>query len=39
MEDIFDLSVSKKEQEFVKAGLKVEMDVSADIVETFCDIP
>lgn len=39
MEDIFDLSVSKKEQEFVKSGLNIELEVSADIVETFCDIP
>lgn len=39
MEDIFDLSVSKKEQEFVKSGLNIELEVSADIVETFCGIP
>lgn len=39
MEDIFDLSVSKKEHEFVRNGLALELDVSADIVETFCDIP
>lgn len=39
MEDIFDLSVSKKEQEFVLAGLALELDVSADVLETFCDIP
>ena len=39
MEDIFDLSVSKREQEFVKYGLSLELDVSADIAETVCDIP
>ena len=39
MEDLFDLSVSKKEHEFVRNGLALELDVSADIVETFCDIP
>ena len=39
MEDLFDLSVSKKEHEFVQAGLGIELDVSADIVETFFDIP
>ena len=39
MEDIFDLSVSKKEHEFVRNGLALELDVSADIVETFCEIP
>lgn len=39
MEDIFDLSVSKKEHEFVKNGLALELDVSADVIETFCDIP
>lgn len=39
MEDIFDLSVSKKEHEFVRKGLALELDVSADIVETFCEIP
>jgi len=39
IEDIFDLSVSKREQEFVKYGLSLELDVSADIAETVCDIP
>ena len=39
MEDIFDLAVSKKEHEFVRNGLALELDVSADIVETFCEIP
>lgn len=39
MEDIFALSISKKETEFVKSGLELEMDVSADIIETFCDVP
>lgn len=39
MEDIFDLSVSKKEHKFVKDGLALELDVSADVIETFCDIP
>ena len=39
MEDIFDLSVSRKEHEFVKDGLALELDVSADVIETFYDIP
>lgn len=39
MEDIFDLSVSKKESEFVENGLKLELDVTADIIETFKNIP
>ena len=39
MEDIFDLSISRKESEFVKNGLELELDVSADIVETYKDIP
>ena len=39
MEDIFTLSVSKKEQEFVSSGLELELDVSSDILETFYDIP
>ena len=39
MEDIFDLSLSKKEKEFVKTGLDLELDVATDVVETFADIP
>jgi uncharacterized membrane protein len=39
MEDIFDLSVSKKEKEFVRLGLNLELEVTADIVETLRDIP
>lgn len=39
MGDIFDLSVSNKEQEFVRLGLELELDVSADIVEIFYNIP
>lgn len=39
MEDIFDLSVSKKEHEFVRNGLALELDVSADMAETFSEIP
>ena len=39
MEDIFTLSVSKKEQEFISSGRELELDVSSDIVETFYDIP
>lgn len=39
MEDIFDLSVSKKERDFVKSGVNLELEISSDIVETFCDIP
>ena len=39
MEDIFDLSVSKKELEFVRSGLNIDLEVSADIAETFGNIP
>lgn len=39
MEDIFDLSVSKKEQDFIRLGTNLELEVSADILETFCDVP
>ncbi len=39
MEDIFTLSVSNKEQEFVSSGLELELDVSADFIENFYDIP
>lgn len=39
MEDIYDLSVSQKEQEFVRFGLGLELDVTADIIETVRDIP
>ncbi len=38
-EDIFDLSVSEKENEFVKYGLNLELEVAADIVETVKEIP
>lgn len=38
-EDIFDLSISKKENEFVEYGLNLESDVVTDIVETFMGIP
>lgn len=39
MEDIFDLSISDKEQEFVNYGLDIELDVSINIIETLCDMP
>jgi|GEM_PF-1251230 len=39
MEDIFVLTVSKKEKDFVKSGLELETDVFADIIETFYGIP
>ena len=39
MEDIFDLSVSKKEQDFVKSGVNLELEVTTNILETFCEIP
>lgn len=39
MEDIFDLSISKKERDFVKSGVNLELEVATDIVETFCEIP
>lgn len=39
MEDIFDLSISDKEQEFINYGLDIELDVSINILETLCDMP
>lgn len=39
MEDIFDLSVSEKEKEFINYGLDIELDVSVDVLETLCDMP
>lgn len=39
MEDIFDLSVSEKEKEFINYGLDIELDVSVDILETLYDMP
>ena len=39
MEDIFDLSVSEKEQEFISYGLDMELDVSVDILDTLYNIP
>ena len=38
-EDIFDLSVSKREKEFVKYGLNLELEVAADIAETVKEMP
>ena len=39
MEDIFDLSVSEKEKEFINYGLDIELDVSVDVLEILCDMP
>lgn len=38
-EDIFDLSVSKKEQEFVKIALSYKLDISGNLIELVCDFP
>ena len=39
MEDIFDLSISKKERDFVKSGVNLELEVTTNILETICEIP
>lgn len=39
MEDIFDLAVSKREREFVESGVNLELEVTADIMGTFSEIP
>lgn len=39
MDDIFDLSVSNKETDFVKSGCDVDIDITVDIVEEFSDFP
>lgn len=37
--DIFDLSCSKKEMDFLKRGLKVDYDIIIDIIEVFSGFP
>lgn len=39
MEDIFTLSISNKEEDFVKFGTDIDLEVSVDILETFAEIP
>lgn len=39
MEDLFDLAISKKEDDFVNYGLGLELDVSVNILEVLYDIP
>lgn len=39
MEDIFTLSISNKEEDFVKFGTDIDLEVSIDILETFVEIP
>ena len=39
MEDLFALSVSSKEKDFINVGLKMDMEVSADVLSTFADMP
>ncbi len=39
MEDLFALSVSSKEKDFINVGLKMDMEVSADVLSTFADVP
>lgn len=39
MEDIFDLSISEREKDFVKDGLDLELDILANILENLENIP
>lgn len=39
MKDIFDLSVSNKENDFVKSGCDVNLDITVNIAEVFSDFP
>lgn len=39
MEDIFDLALSGKEKDFVKEGLKTDIDITSNILEVFSDFP
>ena len=38
-EDLLDLSISNREQEFVNKALDLELDVTIDIFEMLSDIP
>ena len=39
MEDLFTLSISNKEEDFVKSGTDIDLEVFADVLETFAEIP
>lgn len=39
MTDLFTLSISDKEKDFVKFGMEINLEVFSDILETFADIP
>lgn len=39
MDDIFDLSISEKENDFVKYGYNVDLSISVDILEEFSNFP
>lgn len=39
MDDIFDLSISEKEKDFVKYGFKADLSISVDILEEFSNFP
>lgn len=39
MEDLFTLSISNKEKDFVRSGADIDLEVSADVLETFLEIP
>lgn len=39
MTDLFTLSISNKEKDFIKSGKEIELEVSAGVLETFAEIP
>ena len=39
MDDIFDLSISEKENDFVKYGYNADLSISVDILEEFSNFP
>ena len=39
MEDLFTLSISNKEEDFVKSGTDIDLEVFADVLETVAEIP
>ena len=39
MEDLFTLSISNKEEDFVRSGVDIDLEVSANVLETFLEIP
>lgn len=39
MEDLFTLSISNKEEDFVKSGTDIDLEVFADVLEIFAEIP